>query len=164
MEIMLVVALVALLSGAAVLKLTGSLRSATLEDSVRRLIELNELVRSHSRNAGVNSDIVFSIEGGKVFYREDGQSAELARISLGGCKLLSLMTARETTSGGECQIRCSSLGYTPSYCIGLQDPSGQRKWICVAGLSGQAVVFYDEAAAKVFFEPVLPSQSGDDAR
>jgi prepilin-type N-terminal cleavage/methylation domain-containing protein len=166
LEILLVVALMALLAGAATFKLTQTLRSTTSDDVAGRIIELDDLARTRARNSRAATELTFQLNGGKAFYAEVNESHPRSRLSFGRCRPCAILTADGSRSAGTVSIACSPLGYSLSYAVEISEPSGdrqkgRRRWICFAGLTGDSEVFDDEKRAWSFVRAA--TASGDDA-
>jgi len=101
-EIMLVIALMAILTGAAALKLTETLRSATLDETCQRLVELDNLARSRASNGGTPTQLEFRLEAGKVFYHDATDSTGSGSGHVGAIQVVERRNARclEKRSGG----------------------------------------------------------------
>jgi hypothetical protein len=59
--------------------------------------------------------------------------------------LAKLYLGSETFYSGQTAIQCSRLGHTATYGLAIEAANGQRRWLLVAGLTGQMVECENEA-------------------
>jgi prepilin-type N-terminal cleavage/methylation domain-containing protein len=149
-EILLVLLVLGLLTGAAVARLTPMLRRAALADVQQRIEHLDQLARAHARQSGIGTKIVHDQDRSIAFYVDtdsevDGPSlVRHGAIELGGCRIAEVRSTRsDQTTRGTATVECSTAGYTRTYALRLAAEGQQDRWLVFAGLTGIAEVVDD---------------------
>jgi prepilin-type N-terminal cleavage/methylation domain-containing protein len=147
-EMMVVVILIGLLSGAAMLSFTKPLRARRARQAVEELASFDGSARQAARNFGRDVEIVFELSADRteLSRRElTPEPRETFRASLPtGFHVEHVRTAEQTASTGDVVIRCSPRGLSRSYAVRVVGPEFDQ-WLLVAGLSGQVSVVSDES-------------------
>lgn len=146
LELLLVVAIIGLLAAAAVLTLLGPLRSATTEDLLQQLKELDRTGRRAAVQSGRPAQLVVDLNQGRFLLGvpegsmdqqvvvEVARSHQLVRVQIGD----------EVHESGEIVVSISPGGRSSSYLLEVRDEQGLRRLLLFAGLSGQASIITDE--------------------
>jgi len=146
-EIMVVVVLIGLLSGAAMLSFARPLRARRARQAVEELVSFDTASRQAARNFGRDVEIVFELSADRteLSRRElTSEPRETFRASLpGGFHVEQVRSAKQTASSGDVAIRCSPRGLSRSYAVRVVGPEFDQ-WLLVAGLSGQVSVVSNE--------------------
>jgi prepilin-type N-terminal cleavage/methylation domain-containing protein len=172
-EMLVVLALAAILGAIVTVSLFGSFRTARAEDVAGRIAEYDQLAREYCRRFGKPGRLVFDLGRGTVT-RSAEDAGELSRDTGGaplhlpaGFRFRGMFTAGAATTGGQASISCSADGQTPSYAIGLADAGGGQYWMGTAGLTGRMIKVRDEQEVRDIFRALdsaaTPAKS-DDAR
>jgi prepilin-type N-terminal cleavage/methylation domain-containing protein len=154
-ELLVVVVLTAMLAAAASLTLLHAVRRATADDVLRRLAELDGLIRRASRRAGRPMQLVLgpgsSGDERGVAGRQrddDGQDTGVSVRLPAGTRMERVWLADgrdpRTADWGEVVVHCSRLGRTPTYGFELVGPDGRHYWRVVPGLTGTLTEATDE--------------------
>jgi prepilin-type N-terminal cleavage/methylation domain-containing protein len=145
-EVMVVLLVVSIAAGAVTLCLAGPKRRAELDDVVGGVVQFDLLARQYALRHGKAVQLVFDLDGGKLL-RVPGpkaREAEFPQYALpGGCRLAALVLAERKVTRGRAAIWCSDRGLTPTYAVRIDARVG-RRWVVLAGLTGQATEFGDD--------------------
>ncbi len=145
-EILVVVLIMGLLAGAASLVLLHSTKTASMEDAIRRVQYLDYITRHSARHSGQGKQIEFDITAGVVIARDESTSLAGSTQWFQQVKfpekfqLERVWSATGDEAGqkeGVMQIPCSAQGYTPTYALQLLGAEQHRRWIIIAGLTGE---------------------------
>jgi prepilin-type N-terminal cleavage/methylation domain-containing protein len=170
-ELVLVLAVMGLLSGAAAIKLSSVLEDVQLDDAVRRAGELDHLARARARNGHVDVQIVWECDKSRAFLQETpDQKTSMAVTRFGRCSIEVLMPGNSrSTSADKTVVAISALGLSRSYAIRVWDPRGTQRYILFAGLTGESSVRNDHNSVQRVFDALGNRQASfsiesDDAR
>jgi type II secretion system protein H len=167
-EMLVVIALAALMATVVIVSLAGSYRAARTEDVAGQIAMYDRLAREHARRFGLAGRLVFDLGRGTVTraaVEGDAPASDSAALHLPAAVRLSrMMTAGGAASSGEVSIDCSRGGQTPSYAICLTGAKDEEYWVITAGLTGKTSRARDEREARDIFAAIAGNAAGDDAR
>ena len=156
-ELVAVLAIVALLTAGVSLSLRGALRDAHAEDAASRLVAFDALARQEARRLNRPSELHIDPHDGRVWRREVSASGGdhetgVALVLPPGVAIDEVFTARGRSRATETiTIACSASGRTASYAILLSGPGERRRWIMFAGLTGQSrLIEHDRNVQDIF--------------
>ena len=172
-EMLVVLALAAILSTIVTVSMIGPFRAARAEDVIGTIANYDRSTREYSRRFGRPGRIVFDLGRGTITRAAAETDAE-SRDKVGGTlhmpwgfHLGRLVTAAGAATSGVLSIDCSPDGQTPSYAIGVTDAKGEQYWMVTAGLTGKTLKARDEQEVQDIFRAInsdpARSTSGDDA-
>lgn len=151
-EMMVVVLILGILAAAVSLSLAAPRRKARWEDLRGRIGEVDAAARQYAVRHGKSVQLVFDLSGQQLLATTGSEIKDVAS----GCpmpdgfRLAEVRLADARIDRNSCAIFCSDRGYSPTYGLVLEGDVG-RKWLIVAGLSGQVSELKDEQTAdKVF--------------
>jgi prepilin-type N-terminal cleavage/methylation domain-containing protein len=145
-EVAVVVLILGIMAGAVTLRMAGPLNKANLDTITAEAGSFDHLARTTAREQ--NRPVRLVVDMGEPSLRaagEDGQSLGPAYILPSGCKLAKLYLGNQTFYSGQTAIQCSRLGHTATYGLEIETSNSQRRWLLVAGLTGQIVECENEA-------------------
>lgn len=145
-ELMVVLLVMGIVAGAVTLSLAGPKRRAELDDVVGEVVQFDLLARQYAARHGRAVQLVFDMDAGRVLRTEKGAVRErrpAVYVPPEGYRLGELRLAGKRLAGGRAALWCSVRGYTATYAVRVDGPSG-RRWVLFAGLTGEASVFEDE--------------------
>jgi prepilin-type N-terminal cleavage/methylation domain-containing protein len=145
-ETLAVIALLAVLTAAAAVSLSGTRRAARAEDAVERFVAFDRATRDAARRIGHASAIRFELNRGHVSRTTDGETQPTPLVLEGG-GVSRVIVRGESVGYGEVVVPFSDRGQSPSYAVLVSGPAGQR-WVAFAGLTGQAFAVSDERDAQ----------------
>ena len=134
-EIIAVIAIMAILSGAAVLSLAHTASQHSFEAVQQELQQIDSLARSAARQGGHAQQIVFDLNNNAILWPQSDTGTPLTMMRLPEADQLQVRTADDTISRGQVPIDYSPLGYSQTYALGLTRKD-RSDWMIVAGLSG----------------------------
>lgn len=156
-ELVAVLAIVALLTAGVSLSLKGALRDAEAEDAAGRLAAFDALARQEARRFNRPSELHVDPRAGSVWRRDvlpsGGDGVPRATLRLPpGVAIEEVFTARGRSRAGDgVTIACSARGQTASYAVLFSGPGGRRRWILFAGITGQPqVIDHDQDVQDIF--------------
>jgi prepilin-type N-terminal cleavage/methylation domain-containing protein len=141
-EMLIVVALMAILTAAVTLSLSGAVRSARIEDVMGQFIAFDHSTREIARRFARSRALRFDLIRGTVHRLDDNREAVPLLLG-GGMTVTRVIVRDEIARFGEITVPFSDRGQSPSYAVLLSGPAGER-WVTLAGLTGQAMVLIDE--------------------
>lgn len=144
-ETLAVIVLLAVITAAVAVSLSGARRSADLDGVAERFIAYDRGTRDVARRFGRRTSLRFELNRGTVSRLDDldaGGTRTTPR-AIGGARVAKLIVRGESIGYGEPTVAFSDGGRSPSYAVLLVNNAGQR-WVAFAGLTGQAVVCGDE--------------------
>jgi prepilin-type N-terminal cleavage/methylation domain-containing protein len=155
-EMLVVLALSAILAGIVTVSLVGSFHTARAQDVAGGISTYDRLAREYFRTFGRSGSLVFDLGRGTVTRIETqelkSQFSNSAPLHLPSeFHLSQVVTAERTTASGEVSIPCSADGQTPSYALNLTDDTGKQYWVVTAGLTGKSIQANDEQEVRDIF-------------
>jgi len=164
-ELIVVVALAAIMATLVTVSLAGNLRAARASDVAQSIATSDRLAREYARRFDRPVTLVFDLSQ-STLTRAGGDPSHNSTLHLpAGLRIARLVTATTDTTSGQVTIPCSAAGQTPSYALLLTDGRGRQHWTITAGLTGQTSTASDENEVRDIFTALRPSASGGyDAR
>ena len=159
-ETLAVIALLAVLTAAVTVSLSGATRAARVEDVAERLVAFDRTTRDVARRFARTPALRFELNRGTV-RRTDGER-EPTPFALGGgagVRVTRVVVGGETVGYGEVSVPFSERGQSPSYAVLLSGSSGER-WVAFAGLTGQSFVVRDERDVQDILSPAAVESPG----
>ena len=149
-ETLAVIALLAILTAAAVVSLSGTRRAARAEDAIERLMAFDRTTRDAARRVGRASGLRFELNRARV--GRTNAEGEPTPLALEGARVTRVIVRGESIGYGEVVVPFSDRGQSPSYAVLLSAQAGER-WVAFAGLTGQAFVVSDERDVQEILSP-----------
>jgi len=141
LELVIVILILAIMSGFAVLSLRGHIDRARWTQSLQQLEQIDRIGRIAARSERTIYRLSFHRSKRKVELRAIGWNA--AKRSVREWKLptgLHFVAFRDRaalTRSEEMMIEINSNGQSPSYAVALKANSGAPQWLVTLGISGQ---------------------------
>ena len=173
LEMLVTLALMALLATVVTISLAGPWRAARAQDAADELLHYDRGTREWCRRFAIQGAIVFDLDRATVRRAAEpreggsGPGAQPAKLHLPGAFRIARVVSRgRSHAAGEAVLQCSARGQTPSYAVLLSGPGGQQQWVVVAGLTGKAMTAGDEREVEAIFDALSGDSlsGGDDAR
>ena len=144
MELLAVLAISAILAGAAVMGLRGPYQAARWESAIERVTQADRQIRDHARRFAKPAHIVMHLDRG-TFWGIDAASGDtiFPCVSVDG-SADRLIVADRRIDCGETAIAVSRAGQTPTYAIRFKTPKGEYRWLAFLGRTGQSIRIDDE--------------------
>ena len=154
LELLVMLAILALVSAVAVVRLRQPYRVARLGDAVGRLATLDGQARAYTQRFAREARLVYDLDRNLAYVESGGaEHHECFRLVLGGgARLDRIRTADRQADQGEFALDLSAAGASSSYAIRLGTGDGPCRWTFWAGLTGQAVEMKTEDDVKSLFE------------
>jgi prepilin-type N-terminal cleavage/methylation domain-containing protein len=152
-ELMLAVAIVALLTGMAALSFVKPVHAARNREAIELVKRADAMAREEAQRSGRPVRLQFDVSHSTI--RRGNSVMQLPR----GCILRELRTSERSIADGEFGLDISPLGLSHSYALHLQ-ASDQDCWLIFAGLSGEMTTTTNESQV----EQLLARTSRHDAR
>jgi prepilin-type N-terminal cleavage/methylation domain-containing protein len=159
-EMMLAVALMAVLATVAAVSLAGAKRAARMQDVVEQVTAYDRGAREWSRRFDRPTTLAIDLGAGTISQgRTDDSSRAPLRLPT-GFHIQTVRDAENQMTAGQTRIACSPLGQSRSYAILLEGPAHQQQWVLFVGLTGQTLALHDVQEVQDIF---LSLGGGDDA-
>ena len=157
-EVLVVLALAAVLTGTAALSLRGAARAARAEDVAGLLASFDRSAREAAWRLGAPLELRFDLGRGTV-HRAGGDGDESLPLRLPeGFRVAELVLADGgAVTAGEVRLAVSARRQTPSYAVRVEGAGGESIWLVAAGLSGRTVVLSDASDV----EDIFATESAD---
>lgn len=140
--------LLGVLATVTTLSLSGLVRGNRLDDAAAQLAMHDHLMRQRAQQFGQTTRLDLLIGRAQVIRLGGASAGESRPLRLaGGVRIERILIAGRLVDRedyGEVIIPCSAQGYTPSYAVLLAGSGNARRWIFVAGLTGQVTRMDDE--------------------
>jgi len=166
-EVTAVIVLVALVAGAVTLRVRGTMRRATLAQTVDEWAGFDRLTRVLAESRRRPMSLVIDMGLGQVSRLDsDGVTEVGAALTLPEELTIAEVRLADGRRGwGRADVPYSSRGLSPSYAVCLEDNRGGRRWVLFAGLTGQRIeVDSDEALQAMFDVSARPNGGQDHGR
>lgn len=167
-EMLVVIALAALMASIVAVSLSGSYRSARVEDAAGRIAIYDRQTREYARRFGVPARLVFDVGRGTVTRASDNAGIGGLLTLPTGVHIGRVLTAEGNAASGQISVPVSRDGQTVSYAVCLSNAKGEETWVFTAGLTGRTVKVRDEREAQDIFRAlsgdVAATAAGNDAR
>ena len=150
LEVVVVVAIMAIAAAAVSLHIQGPLATARRDNVFSALRSFDAVTRAAARAQDRAFLLNVDLGSGRL-ERQPCGGAEAAAGFLAlpaGLRLTTVAVRQHIYSAGRVSILCSALGLTPSYAIEVDTGAGRRRWLVVAGLTGEAIETADENQAR----------------
>ena len=153
-EIVVVVAIIALLAAAVSIRASGWFTSTRFQSVTGQMIYIDSLARQYTRRSGQRVELIFDLSAGEMHRQEPVNESDLRahRFQLPrGYAIKQIQTAYDRVRSGQATIPCSTLGQTPTYAIQLSGPNQRQQWVVIVGLTGQVVELDNDQAVNNLF-------------
>lgn len=147
-ELMAVLAILAVAMGMTVWVWSGRTKAARLQDVVEQLGYLDRMARQTARGDGTPVALRFDLDVPSVRRVQDAERSGVAYQLPDGFAIERVTVEGMASKSRQVDIGVSGQGLSPSYAVSVKGPQGQGTWYVVAGLSGHQVVLETEAQAK----------------
>jgi len=150
-ELMVVLLVVSIVTGAVTLSLGSARWRAEMDDVVGEVAQFDLLARQCALRHGQSRQLVFDLDAdrlARVSLDAQEEAAIVAYALPRGFRLAELVLADGGIATGQATVRCSNRGYTPSYALCLEGPTG-RQWVLFAGLTGQMIQADEERIREI---------------
>jgi prepilin-type N-terminal cleavage/methylation domain-containing protein len=145
-EVTLVVLILAITAGAVALGVRSPIHRLGLDQCVDEIVAFDRLTRVYAREQDRPVRLMVDLDGGQ-FRRTDERAVEelgQALVLPSGYRVARLLLLDRTIGSGGVALSYSALGLAPTYAILVEGPGGRRRWMLVAGLTGQVRECGDE--------------------
>ena len=152
-ELSVVLLILAIAAGAIVLRVSGPMHRAQMNDAVDQVRSFDTLTRQIARQQGRPIQTVFHVGSGRISRTDStGREGVGSVIELPGDFVISRLAIDGRTLGsGQAAVGFSSQGFSGSYAVRISGPSGQERWLLLAGLSGQPTELGNETEVDAYF-------------
>ena len=138
-ELTMVLVIVAIVSAAVVLNVREPLRRTGMQACLDEIATFDRLTRTLAREHDRPLRLVVDLSEGRLRRTDEAgreEQGEALRLP-SGHRIAELRLAGQTIDSGAATVSCSARGLTPTYAVRVEGPGGWRRWVLVAGLSGQ---------------------------
>jgi prepilin-type N-terminal cleavage/methylation domain-containing protein len=162
LELIVVLAIGAMLTGVAVWSLRGPLRAATLAAALEQLESFDQVVRSHARRTGRSAELTINLTAGTLTAVEPQPGQPTRRLAIGpGLKIDRVAWADRRFSNGQVVVAVSAHGTSRTYALRVRGAE-KSQWILFAGVTGQSVRVSDDKELEQLLEPLSAGRADSD--
>lgn len=140
LELLIVLALIALISATVMLRLMGPHQAAVARQAVEQWTTLDRQVRHQSNRFRRPAALTFRLQESSINRRTLGSRRDDAVVELaGGVRIDRFLgvTSGDVRRRREVAIRFNSRGQTNTYAVRLAGPGQLESWLLVLGLTGE---------------------------
>lgn len=158
LELLVVIVLLGLVTATVTTQLGGTLAPAALGQAVSQLEFADQQLRLRARRSGKPVALHLEIGTNRLECAFDaGEDARRTVRTLGrGVRLTKYLSATQEVTYGPVSIRYDERGASETIAVELVGGRSARRWLLVAGITGQITEVADEAAARDLLELLLP--------
>ena len=160
-EMLGVIAIMALLSAAASVMLSGPRHEADLQDGIEQIQQADLSSRTLARQSDEKISLTINVSQGRLI-RVAGTAETLLGNLPGDVKIERVRAGSAAIDFGSPNIDYSKRGCSNSYAVRLASSAGEKQWIVFAGLTGQMLKVDDQDVDDIFQE--VSGSNGPDAR
>ncbi len=142
-ELLVVLVIIGLVTGVAVVQMSGVTRQAKLEQTVGILVHVDSHLREHAIRFGVCGALRFDLSRGILRSLPGSEGAGRTQSLGNGVVIRRVMSATRDIAFGAMTVDYSCIGTTETYAVELESDGGDAVWVLFAGLSGQVTRFKD---------------------
>ena len=151
-ETLVAVVILGLLAGLATWSFSGPLRRASFDEAVEQIRHLDATSRHLARETGRPVRMVLDAGAGSLSRRSSREAAgDVYSTKLPPGVRIDRIRTPALNDTATARIDVSQSGLSPSYAVRLAGPDW-RRWVFVAGLSGELRVISDDAEISAIFE------------
>lgn len=163
MEMMAVILLIGLLTGAVAWSLNDTHRRAKLNDFIDRLRHMDQTARLYARRFAKPVTLRYDLNEQAVVKIIDPDNSTMRQTYRwpDHFELTMVILRNGETSTGEHVIAYTANGHSPTYVLQWEGSEQQRLWILVTGPTGQWIVIDEELEITDIVQLLQPT--GDDA-
>jgi prepilin-type N-terminal cleavage/methylation domain-containing protein len=144
-ELSVVVLILGIMAGAVTLHMASPMQRAGLTSATAEIVSFDHLTRTQSRESDLPMRLVVDLAEHRLQRTsETGDPLGTAFELPSGYRITRLLVGEKTIYSGSASITCSRLGAMPTYAVLVEAPNTQKRWVVVAGLTGQTIESDDE--------------------
>jgi prepilin-type N-terminal cleavage/methylation domain-containing protein len=148
-EMLGVIAIMAMLSGAAAMMLGGTRHAADLQQGIEQIAQSDASARALARSLDQPVILSMALTSGQIRRSNGNTTAVLGNLP-DDVKIQRERVGDTSTDFGNADITFNPRGCSNSYAVKLATSSGDKQWIVFAGLSGQMLKVSDEDIDAIF--------------
>jgi prepilin-type N-terminal cleavage/methylation domain-containing protein len=158
LELLVVVALLGLVTGTVTVRLGGTLSPAALGQAISQWQFADEQLRVRARRSGRPVTLHLEIGSHRLecAFDSDPDAGRVVRSLGRGVRLTKYVSAMQEVTYGPLSIHYDERGASEMFAVEFTGGQSARRWMLVAGLTGQVTEVTDESAAKEILESVSP--------
>jgi type II secretory pathway pseudopilin PulG len=144
-ELMVVLALAALMTTVAIVKLHEPYRKARFEGTLERIILFERQVRSYAHGHNQPGTLQIDTRPSTLEFVGSNRQTNSLNFPLDQeIKIDRIFIDDGDSSRTDVKIPVSGSGSTPSYALSLENSTGERRWLLFLGITGQVIKTDDE--------------------
>lgn len=138
-ELTAVILILAIVAAAVALRVQTPMRHARLGDATGAIGQFDRMTRRAAREQDRPLRMVVALPAWRLSRTDErGRATSPPMVLPSGTIIEQLLVRDQSAASAEVAISCSRLGLTPTYAM-LVSSGGERRWIVVAGLTGEVV-------------------------
>lgn len=160
LELLVVVAIVSMVTATVTTRIADTLGPAALKQSVSQLSATDQAMRQRTRRSGRPASLHFEIGTSRLECEfDDATGAPRTIRTLGrGVRISKFLSATQEVGFGTARINYDGRGASESFAIELAGRGEARRWLLIAGLTGQIIEITHEASAHEILQTLLPAR------
>lgn len=158
LELLVVIAILGLLTATVTAQLGDTLGPATLQQSISQWEFADQQLRARARHTGKPVALHFEIGGGRLecALGPDEDTPRTIRTLGRGVQITKCLSATQEVNSGSKSIGYDERGSSETFAIEFMGRREKRRWMIVAGITGQITEVANEAAAREVLQLLLP--------
>ena len=140
-ELVAVLAIMALTAAAVALDIRGPLRRIGMRSCLDEVVAFDRLTRTYAQEQDRAVQVMVDLGAGRLRRTDEEGRADLGTpVEVPApYRLARLRLAGQDIRWGTAALACSPQGLTPTWAILVEGPGNRRRWAVFAGLSGQVL-------------------------
>ena len=158
LELLVVITLMGLVAATVTTRIGGGLDNAAMGQAVAQWEFTDQHLRLKTRRSGRPATLYLKVASNRMecAFDEEDDTARTLRTLGRSVKLGKVLSSTHEVKYGPAVIRYSGRGTTETFAIELIGKRKARRWLMVAGVTGQITEVADESQAKQILEVLLP--------
>ena len=162
LELLVVIAILGFATATVTLRLEDTLGPAALQQWVSQFEFSDAQLRARARHTGKPTSLHLEIHTNQLqcIFNSESESAPALRTLGHGVRITKLLSTTQETTHGPAAIEYDERGSSPTFAIELTGHRDGRRWLVVAGLTGQITEVKDEAFVRNLLQQMSSLHAG----
>lgn len=161
LELVAVLALMAMLCAVAAVSLKEACRTARAQYAIEQIMHWDRSLRDHARRFEQEAELTIDLDHNLFFETQfhDGKPTSRRLPLGGGVRIERLFVGPDRIASGRANIEFFPDGHSPTYALKLKTADGNVRWLAFAGASGQVDEEPNDKQIEELFRELFPPRS-----
>lgn len=163
LELLAVMALLALVAGLATVRFSSSYRQAQVTTAIHSIQAIDDQLRTLATKQAQPYELRIDLDRNTLEIKGQHKKEVIRKHVLpAALQIEAVRSPREDRHHGEAVIRCDSAGLCETYALQITAPSSPPRWILFAGVTGQSNEQLTDRQIEELFNALRPQRSHPD--